>query len=149
MRRIGPLLMSTMLVTGCAGLATTNESLRSVLERGGQSQPKLTAYEQGKRYLQFGSAGLAVDAFQTALKDEPDSVPILNGLAVAYDRLGRADVSQRFLDRALSVDPNSAVTLSDPSARQPAVRDAAWQRSPLERRLQPGKRASPDSPGCR
>jgi len=105
--------MTTMLVTGCAGLATNNESLRAILERSGQAQPKLTAYEQGKRHLQLGSAGLAVDAFQAALKDHPDSIPALNGLAVAYDRLGRADVAQRFLDQALALEPNSAVTLNN------------------------------------
>ncbi len=113
MRRIGPLLMTTMLVTGCAGLATNNESLRAILERSSQAEPKLSAYEHGKRHLQLGNAGLAVDAFQAALKDYPDSIPALNGLAVAYDRLGRADVAQRLLDQALALDPNSAVTLNN------------------------------------
>jgi Flp pilus assembly protein TadD len=103
MRRIGPLLMSTVLVTGCAGLATNNDSLRTILERSGQSQPRLSAYDQGKRHLQFGKAGLAIQAFEEALKANPDSVPVLNGLAVAYDRLGRGDVSQRYLDRALTL----------------------------------------------
>jgi Tfp pilus assembly protein PilF len=113
MRRIGPLLMSTVLVTGCAGVATNTESLSVLLERSGQSQPKLPAYEQGKRHLQFKSPGLAVAAFEEALKANPDSVPALNGLAVAYDRLGRADVAQRYLDRALMLDANSAVTLNN------------------------------------
>src|SRR6185503_20184434 len=112
MRRIGPLLMSTVLVTGCAGLATNNESLRTILERSGQSQPRLSAYDQGKRHLQFGQAGLAIQAFEEALKTNPNSVPVLNGLAIAYDRLGRGDVSQRYLDRALTLDPDSVVTLN-------------------------------------
>src|SRR5215510_3899489 len=113
MRRIGPLLMSTVLVAGCAGVATNTESLSVLLQRSGQSQAKLSAYEQGKRHLQFKSPGLAVAAFEEALKEHPDSVPALNGLAVAYDRLGRADVAQRYLDRALTLDPNSAVTLNN------------------------------------
>jgi hypothetical protein len=113
MRRIGPLLMSTVLVTGCAGLAANNESIRSVLERSGQSQPKLSAYDQGKRHLQLRSPGLAVESFKQALKDDPNSVEALNGLAVAYDRLGRPDVSQKFLDQALALDSESAVTLNN------------------------------------
>lgn len=113
MRRMGPLLMSTVLVTGCAGLATNNDSLRTILERSGQSQPRLSAYDQGKRHLQFGQAGLAIQAFEEALKANPNSVSVLNGLAIAYDRLGRGDVSQRYLDRALTLDPNSAVTLNN------------------------------------
>src|SRR5215510_16417117 len=113
MRRIGPLLMSTVLVAGCAGVATNTESLSVLLQRSGQSQAKLSAYEQGKRHLQFKSPGLAVAAFEEALKEHPDSVPALNGLAVAYDRLGRADVAQRYLDRALTLDPESPVTLNN------------------------------------
>src|SRR5262245_163695 len=113
MRRIGPLLMSTVLVAGCAGAAVKNQDIRTLLEKSGQSQPKLTDYEQGKRQLQLGNAGLAVDAFQRALKTNPNSVDALNGIAVAYDRIGRPDVAQRFLDQALSIDPNSTVTLSN------------------------------------
>jgi Tfp pilus assembly protein PilF len=113
MRRVGPLLMSTVLVAGCASIATNTESLRVLLERSTQSQPRLSTYEQGKRHLQLGSVGRAVDAFQAALKENPDSVAALNGLAIGYERLGRADVAQRFLDRALTVDPESAVTLNN------------------------------------
>jgi hypothetical protein len=113
MRRIGQLLMSTVLVTGCAGLATNNESLQVLLERKAAAQPRLSPYEEGKRQLQFGNPGLAIDAFQAALREAPDSILALNGIAVAYDRLGRADVAQRFLDQALTVDANSAVTLNN------------------------------------
>jgi hypothetical protein len=113
MRRIGQLLMSTVLVTGCAGLATNNESLQVLLERKAAAQPRLSPYDEGKRQLQFGNAGLAIDAFHAALREDPDSILALNGIAVAYDRLGRADVAQRFLDQALTVDPNSAVTLNN------------------------------------
>jgi len=60
-----------------------------------------------------GQAGLAIQAFEEALKGNPDSVPVLNGLAVAYDRLGRGEVSQRYLDRALTLDPDSVVTLNN------------------------------------
>src|SRR6185436_18018128 len=113
MRRIGPLLMSTVLVAGCAGAAAQNDSIRTFLEKSNQSQPKLTDYELGKRHLQLGNAGLAVDAFQRALKAQPDSVDAMNGLAIAYDRIGRPDIAQRFLDQALTLDPNSTVTLSN------------------------------------
>jgi Tfp pilus assembly protein PilF len=105
--------MSTVLVTGCAGIAANSESVRVLLERSGQSQAKLSPYDQGKRYLQLGSAGLAVSAFEEALKENPDSVPALNGIAVAYDRLGRTDVAQRYLDHALALDSGSPVTLNN------------------------------------
>jgi Tfp pilus assembly protein PilF len=113
MRRIALLMLSTTLIVGCAGYAAKNESLWVLLERAGQSQPMLSAYDQGKRYLTLGNFGLAIDAFQRELGQNPNSVPALNGLAVSYDRLGRADAAQQYLDRALALDPNSTVTLSN------------------------------------
>src|SRR5258706_3179807 len=113
MRRISLLMISGILLTGCAGLGSTNPSLWSLIEKRGQAEPKLTAYEQGKRYRQLGSFGLAIGAFQSELAENTNSISALNGLDVAYDRIGRRDVAQRYLDLALTLDPKSAVTLNN------------------------------------
>ena len=94
-------------------LGEPEQSLRVAVEQSLQSQPKLTFYEQGKRNLQLGSVGLAIAAFQKELTEHPDSIPALNGLAVGYNQLGRGDVAQEYLDRALTLDPSSAVTLNN------------------------------------
>src|SRR5258708_667845 len=113
MRRISLLMISGMLLTGCAGLGSTGPSLWALIEKRGQMEPKLTAYEEGKRYLQLGSFGLAIGAFQKELAENTNSIPALNGLAVAYERIGRRDVAQRYFDLALTLDPKSAVTLNN------------------------------------
>jgi len=113
MRRISLLLLSGVLLAGCAGLNGGQTNFWSLIEKRGQAEPKLTDYEQGKRYLQLGSLGLAISSFQKELTEKPNSIPALNGLAVAYDRLGRGDVAQRYLDLALTLDPKSAVTLNN------------------------------------
>ena len=113
MRWIAPLLISTSLLAGCSLFSGTNESFSTLLERSGRLQPQLTAYEQGKRNLQLGNPGLAIAAFQRELAQNPNSIPAINGLAVAYDRLGRSDVAQRYLDQALTLDSNSVVTLNN------------------------------------
>jgi tetratricopeptide (TPR) repeat protein len=112
-RRIGLLMLSGMLLAGCANLSGAAPNFWALIEKRGQAEPKLTDYEQGKRYLQLGSLGLAINAFQKELAEKPNSIPALNGLAVAYDRLGRGDVAQRYLDLALTLDPKSAVTLNN------------------------------------
>ena len=76
-------------------------------------QKPLSAYEQGKQYLQAGNFGLAIGAFQAELDRNPSFVPSLNGLAIAYDRLGRSDVAKQYLDKALALDPKSVATLNN------------------------------------
>jgi len=112
-RRIGLLTISGIFLSGCALLGDTSPSFWSLIEKRGQMEPKLTDYEQGKRYLQLGSFGLAISAFQKDLAENANSISALNGLAVAYDRIGRRDVAQRYLDLALTLDPKSAVTLNN------------------------------------
>lgn len=113
MRRVSLVILSGMLLAGCADLSGARPNFWALIEKRGQAEPKLTDYEQGKRYLQLGSLGLAINAFQKELAEKPNSIPALNGLAVAYDRLGRGDVAQRYLDLALTLDPKSAVTLNN------------------------------------
>jgi LytR cell envelope-related transcriptional attenuator/Tetratricopeptide repeat len=113
MSRVGLLLLSASVLAGCSTFSASNDNLWVLLEKSSQSQPKLTAYEQAKRYLAIGDIGLAVESFQRELADHPNSVPALNGIAIAFDRLGRGDVAQKFLDRALSVEPDSAITLNN------------------------------------
>src|SRR5690349_11549057 len=113
MRRTGLSIISAVVLARCAGVAPQSDSLSVLLEKSAQNQPRLTAYEQGKQYLSVGSFGLAVDAFQRELAQNPNSVPALNGLAVAYDRLGRGDAAKQILNKALTLDSNSPVTLNN------------------------------------
>ena len=66
------------------------------------------AYAEGKRQLERGNIALAVDGFRKAVRRSPESVDAMNGLAVAYDRLGRFDLSRRFYELALAADPANA-----------------------------------------
>jgi hypothetical protein len=70
-------------------------------------------YERGKEFLATGRLGLAVHAFRTALHETPQSVEALNGLAVAYDQLGRHDQALRHYKRALTLAPDTAQTLNN------------------------------------
>jgi tetratricopeptide (TPR) repeat protein len=76
-------------------------------------QAKLTARERGQANLRENRLGLAIDGFLTALVMEERSIETLNGLGVAYDLLGRYDLSRQYYREALSIDPQSVRTLNN------------------------------------
>jgi len=63
------------------------------------------ATEEGRLNLAQGQTGLAIEAFQRALSLGPPSATALNGMGVAYARLGRPDVAERFFREAIVIDP--------------------------------------------
>jgi tetratricopeptide (TPR) repeat protein len=70
-------------------------------------------YEDGKRHLADGRYQLATERFGQALANDRRSLHALNGLAVAYTRLGRFDIAETYFERALQIDATSALTLNN------------------------------------
>ena len=60
---------------------------------------------RGRAQLDAGNIGLAVEAFQQAIGTGEARGPALNGLGVAYARLGRADVAAQLFRQAMAEDP--------------------------------------------
>lgn len=69
------------------------------------------AIAEGRGFLAVGSIGLAIEAFRKALRDQPDSIEALAGLAECYDQMGRHDLSRAKYEAALAIAPNSIVLL--------------------------------------
>lgn len=97
-------LASCLLSIGCT--ATPQLTIKPI-ERGTVGA-RGDAYAEAKRQLEAGNMALAIDGFRRAARQSPQSVDALNGLAVAYDNLGRFDLSRRFYELALAADPTSA-----------------------------------------
>ncbi|MCU0890696.1 MAG: hypothetical protein MUE77_02890 [Sandarakinorhabdus sp.] len=72
------------------------------------AQGVAAALDEGRALLMAGNAAQAVSAFRLAMTADPSSVPALNGLAIAYDRLGRSDLARRHFEMALSIEPEAA-----------------------------------------
>jgi tetratricopeptide (TPR) repeat protein len=70
-------------------------------------------YALGKSYLQSSNLGLAIEAFHRDIFLKGGSVRSFNGLGIAYDMLERYDLSQKYYESALDLDPVSSVTLSN------------------------------------
>ncbi|WP_052700834.1 tetratricopeptide repeat protein, partial [Methylocucumis oryzae] len=68
---------------------------------------KQDALAEGRALLNLGQNANAISAFREALREQPDSGDAYNGLAVAYDRIGRKDLAQRYFELALSFEPEN------------------------------------------
>lgn len=99
-------LASVLLLTLSSCMASKSVEIRPV----GATSPVTAdeAYAEAKRQLERGNIGLAIDGFRKAVRRSPESVDAMNGLAVAYDRLGRFDLSRRFYELALAAQPTNA-----------------------------------------
>lgn len=67
---------------------------------------------EGRNLLALGSVGLALEAFRKALRQQPDSVEALAGIAACYDAMGRFDLSRAKYEAALAVAPNNIALLN-------------------------------------
>ncbi len=92
--------------------AVTDAALAGIEFRVTRS-PEGDIYELGKTHLHNGQIGLALEMLEWALLTEPNSVPVLNAMAIAYDRLGRFELSGRYFGQALSLAPDSVQTLNN------------------------------------
>lgn len=109
----------------CIGLAMLGagraDARASASETGLPDGTRLTAvaapasdpYQRGKLLLASNDVPGAVAAFRAALADDPQSVDALNGLGIAFDRLGRYDIARGYYDMALALAPESPLVLNN------------------------------------
>jgi tetratricopeptide (TPR) repeat protein len=70
-------------------------------------QPANVRLAEGNAQLALGNVGLAIEAYRKALREQPDSVEAMLGLANCYDRMGRADIARHHYEAALAVNPTN------------------------------------------
>ena len=70
-------------------------------------------YQGAVRAITNRDYGRALDYLQAARSLEANDVRVLNAFGVVYDKLGRFDLSARFYDQALAVEPQSAIVLKN------------------------------------
>ena len=105
------ILMICMLLGACAGgsLPAVQPSSNGFAAGGSVMQP----LEDGKHHLTAGRNGLAIRRFGEELGRHPRSLDALNGMAIAYARIGRSDVANSYFERALRIDPRDPATLNN------------------------------------
>jgi len=70
-------------------------------------------YGQARRAIGARDYGTALDLLQMAKQRDPRDVRVLNALGVVYDKLGRFDLSDRYYQAALEVEPTSTIALAN------------------------------------
>lgn len=107
------------------------EGIRAVESQA--PRPAGDPYQAGRSLLAAGDAAGAIAAFRDTLIAAPQSIDALNGIAVAYDRLGRYDISRTYYDAALAIDPGSALVANNLGYSLYLQGDAAGALAPLKR----------------
>lgn len=107
------LLASVALaIGGCASddaafnVRATADPLAAASKRG---SPMLV---EGRAALALGNTGTALEAFRKALRQQPDSIEALAGIAACYERMGRYDLSRVNYEAALAIAPNNPILLN-------------------------------------
>lgn len=88
---------------GC-GLVGGGQSVASA-ERGAIEEYFAGQLAEGKEHLQAGRLASAIGAFRQAAGRKDQAAEALNGMAIAYDRLGRGDLARRYFTEALALAP--------------------------------------------
>lgn len=98
--------------------------------------------ERARTFLASKQYGLAIELFKASSRDPELEVDSLNGLAIAYDGIGRRDVAERYFQKALALRTDDQRT-----RRNLATFYAASQQSEKRRSLlADGARASASAP---
>lgn len=98
----------SLTLSGCSffrGLAHFDRepTPRPALATGDQSFT-----DEGRSALAADEYGHAIQSFQTALAAGESRAPALNGLGVAFARLGRYDLAERYFQGAMALAPDDA-----------------------------------------
>jgi Tetratricopeptide repeat len=107
--RMGVVIVICLLAAACARAPAPRPLASGFGAGAGVAEP----YADGKRHLAEGNYELAAQRFGQALAHDGRSLDALNGLGVAYTRLGRFDGAETQFERALQIDPTNAATLNN------------------------------------
>lgn len=135
MKRPILLALGAMLLTSCSsGLEV--RPIASPLAQGRQPADFRLAEAAGQ--LALGNVGLALESYRKALREQPDSVDALLGLATCYERMGRFDLSRRHYEMALALtpaEPQIYAMLADSLELQGKSDEAARVKTELAERI--------------
>ena len=100
-----------MALSGCSGMvARSHFSPRVSMAGADMTKPdRMSFTDTGRLHLYAGRTGLAIEALQQALVVGEAPSPAFNGLGIAYARLGRADLAERFFAKAIAAAPDNKI----------------------------------------
>ena len=97
------LLASAAAAASCSSGELSVRAIKQPLAAG--QQPANFRVAEGNGQFALGNIGLALEAYRKALREEPQNVDAMIGMAACYDRMGRFDLSRRHYEMALAAQP--------------------------------------------
>ncbi|WP_344706836.1 LytR C-terminal domain-containing protein [Sphingomonas swuensis] len=94
-----------LAAASCSGIGDVEIRPQATALAPGQ-KPASFRVSEARSHFALGSIALAAEAFRRALREDPQSVDALNGLAACYDRMGRFDLARDHYERALAIAPD-------------------------------------------
>ena len=96
---------AVMALAGCGG-SDAKLAIRSIpAPLSATSKPIPYRISEAHGHLALGNVALAIESFRKALREQPDSVEAMVGLAGSYDQMARFDLSRRYYESALAIAP--------------------------------------------
>lgn len=105
------ILLPVIALAGCSfgpRLETSMPQIRSVPVLAGLSPAE--SFARARAFLASKQYGLAIELYKTASREPNLAAESLNGLAVAYEGIGRRDLAERYFQRALAARPGDERT---------------------------------------
>lgn len=112
--RGGPIFLlsaATLAVAGCTA-STGQLQVRALADPASRLGTGSERLAEARGQLVLGNVGLAIEGFRAALREQPDSVEAMRGLAASYDAMGRTDLSRQYYEAALALAPHDARSLN-------------------------------------
>ena len=103
---------AVLALAGCGGSQAKLEirPIPAPLSATAKAIPVRIAEANG--HLALGNVALALESYRKALREQPDSVEAMVGIANSYDRMARFDLSRRYYESALAIVPADAGVLN-------------------------------------
>jgi hypothetical protein len=100
-----------LAAAGCAA-GPGEFKIREIADSGTKLRSSSAPLAEARAMLALGNAGLALEGFRKALRERPDSVEALAGIAACYEQMGRYDLARKNYERALALTPRDPVLLN-------------------------------------
>lgn len=102
---------ATLAVAGCTAEAGQVQ-VRALADPASKLGVGSERLAEARGQLVLGNVGLAIEGFRAALREQPNSVEAMRGLAASYDAMGRTDLSRQYYEAALAVAPHDTRSLN-------------------------------------
>jgi len=103
---------AALALAGCGG-SEAKLQIRSIpAPLSASAKPVPFRIAEAQQQLALGNVALALESYRKALRDQPDSVEAMLGIANSYDRMARFDVSRRYYESALAIVPTDTGVLN-------------------------------------